>query len=245
MTPLALRMLIEACTSGDGIHATPHLTNEPQTQILVWFGQQGIVDHKGMATAKGRAWLDLILETPMPIQRWIDPRDGGVNIGEYTRSQDDYASLYPAPPPPKHEFVDPRPAVAESTLAVLNPTPEQKAAAYAATVPKPPEGFTHHVGQAWTHTDNEGNQRAVFMPQGLNPGDDVEVWYRDGIAEKRYPDKQITDKDGKPKTMQGKARPAGGPAASINWQHRGGDDDVIGWRKLDQPAVIKMVMPKK
>jgi hypothetical protein len=26
------------------------------------------------ATLRGRAWLDLILETPMPVCRWVDPR---------------------------------------------------------------------------------------------------------------------------------------------------------------------------
>jgi hypothetical protein len=28
-------------------------------------------------TERGRAWIDLLLETPLPVKKWLDPRKGG------------------------------------------------------------------------------------------------------------------------------------------------------------------------
>lgn len=247
MTPLALDMLISLKLTG----AMPINSSEEGKAALEWLLANGVIAAvpERALTDRGEAFLAMILDVPLPVQRWIDPRGGFHEFRGHTVDLSDVLGVtHPYPPAPKHEHVDPRPALAEALLSSITPSPEQKAAAYAATVPKPPEGFTHHLGIAWTDTDNEGNQRAVYMPKGLKPGDDVEIWYRDGIADKRYPDKPIpgqVGKDGKQKMAMGGMRRAGGPAGSINWQHRGGDDDVIGYRKLEQEAVTKMVMPKR
>jgi hypothetical protein len=42
-----------------------------QSGIFVSSGEDGIFS----VTEKGRAWMELILNTPMPILKWIDPRE--------------------------------------------------------------------------------------------------------------------------------------------------------------------------
>lgn len=80
MTPLALEMLCYFCTRAvPEADPFPNIHREPQQEIVKWFLDAEVIrttGHKDKpeATDKGRAWLELILQTPMPVQRWADPR---------------------------------------------------------------------------------------------------------------------------------------------------------------------------
>jgi len=83
MTPLALEMLLWFCTRTAEAGPFPNLkTHEPQKEIRNWMLADGIIEPWDFfsrepiyrATDKGRAWLDMILATPMPEQKWVDPR---------------------------------------------------------------------------------------------------------------------------------------------------------------------------
>jgi len=85
MSPLALEMLIWFCTRAAEAGPFPSLiTHEPQKEIRNAFLADGIIEPWDKdstipvyrATEKGRAWLSIILNTPLPIQVWTDPRDG-------------------------------------------------------------------------------------------------------------------------------------------------------------------------
>lgn len=238
MTPRVLDMLLMsslAMKAGIENPGYTHSSPEEWRDVVDYAHAEGLWGGGGL-TPRAHVWLGMIEAVPLPVQQWADPRGGRIATEEIAKSIYDGATQY-VPPDPA-----PRP---EPPAPTFTPSPEQKAAAYAATVPKPPEGFAHHLGQPWYSLDPDGVQKPNWLPQGLAPDDQVEVWYRDGLPEKRYPDKSFTDKDGKTKSMRGSMRPAGFRAASVNWQHRGGDDDIVGWRKLDQPEVTKMVMPKR
>lgn len=51
------------------------------SDTIKWFLAEGIIEHDGRehssgfkTTERGRKWLEMCLETPMPIMRWVDPR---------------------------------------------------------------------------------------------------------------------------------------------------------------------------
>lgn len=79
MSPLAVEMLIWFCTRAPEAGPFANWSLQPQQEITSWFHRQGVIDRgdeSARATDKGRAWLSLILNTPMPAQSWIDPRNG-------------------------------------------------------------------------------------------------------------------------------------------------------------------------
>jgi hypothetical protein len=79
MSPLAVEMLIWFCTRGAEAGPFHNIGRDPQQEILSWFLRDGIIDRGdefARATDKGKAWLSLILNTPMPVNRWTDPRSG-------------------------------------------------------------------------------------------------------------------------------------------------------------------------
>jgi hypothetical protein len=194
-----------AMNAGIEVPGYTHSNDKEWREVTDFAHAEGLWGDQGL-TPRCRAWLDMIHAVPLPVQQWVDPRGGRI-------ADPGQAGVAMA------RHIDPDAAIVQRTApAAIAPSPEQKAAAYAATVPKPPEGFTHHIGMT------------SKMPDGLKPGDDIEVWYRDGKSGKQA-------KVGKRADVLA--------AASINWQHRGGDDDVIGFRRLDQPEVVKMVMPKR
>lgn len=105
MTPLALEMLIYYCTrSQPAAGPFPNERMEPQKEILrnlrakeVLVEQQvgdGNTYHE--ATAKGQAWLAMILETPLPVQQWIDPRAGSFTVVDLAPGQR-LADVVPVP----------------------------------------------------------------------------------------------------------------------------------------------------
>jgi hypothetical protein len=230
LSPLAFEMLLMsslAMNAGIEVPGYTHSNDKEWREVTDFAHAEGLWGDNGL-TPRCRAWLDMIHAVPLPVQQWIDPRVNhelspeyvaalrATNAYPFTRNAVSFTTSDPDARPPLSNVAPPPPM--QDDRPALNPSPEQKAAAYAATVPKPPEGFTHHIGMT------------SKMPDGLKPGDDIEVWYRDGKSGKQA-------KVGKRADVLA--------AASINWQHRGGDDDVIGFRRLDQPEVVKMVMPKR
>lgn len=82
MTPLAMEMLIWFFTRPAEAGPFPNINYGPQSEIVQWFLREGIIEpfeDKSPAltyrtTPRGEAWLTMCLETPMPVQVWVDPR---------------------------------------------------------------------------------------------------------------------------------------------------------------------------
>lgn len=80
MTPLALEMLIWFRTRAPAAGSFPNIERGPQKEIVDWFLREGVIlqcegVHAGFKTTeRGDAWLKLCLDTPMPVQLWVDPR---------------------------------------------------------------------------------------------------------------------------------------------------------------------------
>lgn len=82
MTPLALEMLIWFHTRASSAGPFPNIHLDPQADIVQWFTEFGIIEpYEGASeaytyqtTKRGDAWLKLCLNTPMPVQLWVDPR---------------------------------------------------------------------------------------------------------------------------------------------------------------------------
>jgi hypothetical protein len=95
-------------------------------------------------TDRGRAWLDMILETPMPVQQWIDPRQPNVTLaGEVARRTAQRAFD----------------SVVGATAAKPDPAP-----------PVPP-GYTPHDGTGrppiWDENGKVGMPDVVLIYRGL------------------------------------------------------------------------------
>ena len=81
MTPLALEMLIWFHTRAPADATFPNIRKGPQSEIVDWFLREGIIfqvenaDFGFKTTERGDAWLKLCLDTPMPVQLWVDPRN--------------------------------------------------------------------------------------------------------------------------------------------------------------------------
>lgn len=77
MTPLELDMLVWFCGQQD---AFPNIDLAPQQAAVAKFMRDGIIDPTSgpiwRATEKGQAWLRMILNTPMPVPTFADPRAG-------------------------------------------------------------------------------------------------------------------------------------------------------------------------
>lgn len=80
MSPLAVEMLIWFCTRAvPDSEPFPNISREPQQEIIRWMHDAEIIRYTGHAdkpegTERGRAWLAMICDTPMPVKQWIDPR---------------------------------------------------------------------------------------------------------------------------------------------------------------------------
>lgn len=80
MSPLALDILVWYSTRAAAAGSFENFDMQPQQEIITYFVAQGIltpdidVPDFYRPTDKGRAWLDMILDTPMPVQQWLDPR---------------------------------------------------------------------------------------------------------------------------------------------------------------------------
>lgn len=77
MTPCDLEVLIH-CYVSPIVH--PHITAPAVQNAIAQFLDDGIIVPDGSEggfspTAKGKAWLKMILATPQPEQKWIDPRE--------------------------------------------------------------------------------------------------------------------------------------------------------------------------
>lgn len=77
MTPLDLNVLIECCTSVEpGCNWYPEHWDSWAAQVTrTEFRLQGVIDDNNKATEKGKAWLEFICQTPMPIQEWKLPEN--------------------------------------------------------------------------------------------------------------------------------------------------------------------------
>jgi hypothetical protein len=45
-------------------------------EVRDWLKEKELVDDRYQATERGRAWVEMITETPLPDKGWIDPRTG-------------------------------------------------------------------------------------------------------------------------------------------------------------------------
>lgn len=77
VTPLAIEMLIHfVCT----VAPWPRQNAPACQEMREWFVEMGLLEvvaddrWNAKATPRAHAWLDLICETPLPEQRWVDPR---------------------------------------------------------------------------------------------------------------------------------------------------------------------------
>ena len=85
MTPLAVEMLLWFHTRATAAGPFRGITSEPQTEIVRQFILAGVFQRENegpnlySTTDKGKAWVEMILATPMPIpvQVWRDPRVHG------------------------------------------------------------------------------------------------------------------------------------------------------------------------
>lgn len=85
MTPLHLQILIHAFSRADRMENWDAPAVQDYAAQLVGMGAIEVaeslsdgtheVPRMWRTTERGRAWLDLILETPMPVCRWVDPRE--------------------------------------------------------------------------------------------------------------------------------------------------------------------------
>jgi hypothetical protein len=78
MSPSDLEVLIH-CHAIAGIH--PRADAPAVRDVLERFRSNDIIeecsgDRRGefYTTERGKAWLEMILRTPMPVEAWIDPR---------------------------------------------------------------------------------------------------------------------------------------------------------------------------
>jgi len=81
MTPLAMEMLIWFYTRAPEAGEFPNIRLGPQSAIVDGFLADAIIEQvEGFSTPifkttlKGEAWLKLALQTPVPVQQWVDPR---------------------------------------------------------------------------------------------------------------------------------------------------------------------------
>jgi len=79
ITPLHIEIVLHYnCTTAPMEHATAPAVQEYIRQllgeeILIWVSARPVTNgHYGL-TEKGKAWLEMILATPFPVQRWVAP----------------------------------------------------------------------------------------------------------------------------------------------------------------------------
>lgn len=77
MTPLELEVFLWfACCVGEHPSCDPKLFRS----ILAKLYNAGVLENRDQehvsyqATEKGLAWLQMILDTPYPVSKWVDPR---------------------------------------------------------------------------------------------------------------------------------------------------------------------------
>jgi DNA-binding PadR family transcriptional regulator len=78
MSPSDLEVLIH-CHAVAGVH--PRFDAPAVRDAIYRFRSDGIIEEHSLpcrnefyTTEKGKAWLEMILRTPMPTEAWIDPR---------------------------------------------------------------------------------------------------------------------------------------------------------------------------
>ena len=68
VSPAYIRQLLDICTLPNS-----ELKDGPVAELFA----DGLVDRCDFpaVTARGQKYLELIAETPLPVQRWVDPRE--------------------------------------------------------------------------------------------------------------------------------------------------------------------------
>lgn len=164
MTPLVLQMLLD-CGRGQGLPSPlPSPVHEEAWAKLL---DDGIINRESKLTARGEAWLAMILDTPMPVQQWIDPRRAMDRLTKETYAtfiqdaSDD--GLTPRQRAQRERRMREKAPVVDYSdqLTTLNMQPPP------ASAPTIPPGFTAWDGSAAT-------------PPGLKPDQPVEVMRRNG-----------------------------------------------------------------
>lgn len=202
MTPLALEMLIRWSRPNNGLSVGegPSEARDAHAELE---GDGLVVGYE--VTDRGRAYIAMILETPLPVQQWVDPRDGlGFVMGLEGRT---VTALADGLTPRQRAQRDRRAREAGKMTFVpkASDIPAVAAAiqeALADDAPIPP-GFNAWDGSAAT-------------PPGLKPDQPVEVMRRNG---------KIVSKVGGDQLY----------AVSVNWKHNGKPDDTIAYRLTTDP----------
>jgi hypothetical protein len=136
-----------------------------------WLRENGLVDiHSGKPTDRGFVWLDMIIDTPLPIRAgWADPRFiEGSAASRTVRLVDEEQSRYDASPTAIRTYV------AEVVKTMQMPI----------AIDDIPQGFTINPGVERTVVERAEDgteiQRKISLPPGVDIRDAVVVKHRNG-----------------------------------------------------------------
>jgi hypothetical protein len=79
-TPLTIELMLHCYYSGDPSYHASWMSPAGK-EWRAWAQVNDLITHEGKVTAFGRAWVGMILDTPLPVKAFIDPRNG-LKIGE-------------------------------------------------------------------------------------------------------------------------------------------------------------------
>lgn len=69
MTPVCMEVAIHHYYCNEKLPETPAVLEAEKRLIAA-----GIIDSNFNVTARGKKWIEMLLETPYPEHEWIDPR---------------------------------------------------------------------------------------------------------------------------------------------------------------------------
>lgn len=73
-TPLCLRLMLLAYYSADPMaNLDESMMSPPGKDFQYWLKTHGLVDNNMRATERGKAWVEFILSTPLPVAKWTLP----------------------------------------------------------------------------------------------------------------------------------------------------------------------------
>lgn len=196
-----------------GIVNVPGLDDGKRDAAINWLKENAmlVADPGYRITARGDAWLDMILETPLPVQQWIDPRAALPDLGEFRGTRGDGWSQ---PAPGLH-------------VKIVEPEPPKP------SLPPLPEGFTAWGGELGTVFDPGLKQDVkVTVPNGIGVDATVAVFQRNGKVrnvkgQEVFPAGSINWTWAKP--LPADRIPPGGEAKAAERLKRQQAEDVIGY----------------
>lgn len=52
-----------------------HWNSPAGKETRAWLKVYGLIDENNRSTNRGAAWVNMMCQTPLPIEKWVDPRD--------------------------------------------------------------------------------------------------------------------------------------------------------------------------